>query len=187
MNNAVSQLRLFDLYQLRLKTVAVLGLLLLTTALASCGFALRGNVALAPGIEPLHIDHIGGQLEIELRTLLTSSGVQLSQDLQQASTQLVIRKQKSGRQSTALGEGARVIEYQLTESVSFALRYNSGENIFSSGKLMERKIMENDANKIASSNAEEEILRREMVQNLAATIVRQLATIELATAVGTAD
>jgi LPS-assembly lipoprotein len=159
--------------------VATLTLLLLAVLLTGCGFQLRGNVALAPGIEPLHIERVGGQLEIELRTLLTSSGVQLSTDLQRANTQLTIRRQKSDRQSTALGEGARVIEYQLRESVSFALRYNSGDTIFSSGKLTERKIMENDPNKMASSNAEEDILRREMVQNLAATIVRQLATIQL--------
>jgi len=161
------------------RTAATIGLLLLTVLLASCAFTLRGNVALAPGIEPLYIEKVGGQLGVELRTLLTSSGVKLSPDLEQAKTQLVIRRQKSNRRSTALGEGARVIEYQLTESVTFALRDKSSRNIFSSGKLTERKIMENNPNKMASSNAEEKILRREMLQNLAATIVRQLATIQL--------
>jgi len=163
----------------RPRAVAAIGLLLLTVLLASCGFALRGNVALAPGIEPLYIEKVGGQLGIELRTLLTSSGVELSPDLHSANTQLIIRRQNSDRHSTALGEGARVIEYQLTESVRFSVRDKFANTLFRSEKLIERKIMENDANKMASSNAEEEILRREMLQNLAATIVRQLATIQL--------
>lgn len=150
--------------------------------ITGCGFQLRGSatkVTLADGIEPLSIDKINGPLKFEIQELLASSGTLLSSDINEAKSQLIIMERKSDRRNAALGEGARVIEYQLIESLSFELRGIDGKVLFSSPKFSERKIMENDPNRVSSSAAEERLLRSEMLRRLAASIVRQLGSIRL--------
>ncbi|MFT5691824.1 MAG: LPS-assembly lipoprotein [Oceanicoccus sp.] len=158
--------------------------LLLLSAMAmvsACGFQLRGTASLPEGTEPVYLDGASGQLGIELRNLLNASGVKLSDSIKDANSQLLIKKRRSNKRAAALGEGARVIEYQLIESLSFELRSTNGEIIFNPSRLIERKIINNDPNKVASSSAEELLLRREMLQNLAAKITRQLRAFDTET------
>ena len=144
--------------------------------LSACGFQLRGNVDLPLGVEPIYIGGIDktSQLAVELRNLLTSSGIQLSDQAADANYQLNVLNSLSTKRSTALGERALIIEYQLIETVNFELLNKNGQRVFGPNKITERKIMPNDPNKIVSANEEEKILRREMLQNLAAKIARQL-------------
>lgn len=144
--------------------------------LTACGFQLRGNVDLPQGVEPIYIGGIDkhSQLAVELRNLLSSSGIQLSNQAGDANYQLNIFNNLSNKRSTALGDRALIVEYQLIETVSFELISRNGQRVFGPNKITERKIMPNDPNKIVSANEEEKILRREMLQNLAAKIARQL-------------
>jgi len=153
--------------------------LLLTSAvvlLTACGFQLRGNVALPEGVEPIYIGSRDPQspLAVELRNFLTSSGIQLSDQAGDANHQLSILSSVSDKRSTALGDRAQIVEYQLIETVTFELRGNKGQWVSGPHKITERKIMPNDPNKIISANEEEKVLRREMLHNLAAKISRQL-------------
>ncbi len=153
--------------------------LLLTSAivlLTACGFQLRGNVDLPQGVEPIYIGGINkhSQLSVELRNLLTSSGIQLSDQAGDANYQLNILDSLSHKRSTALGDRALIVEYQLIETVNFELLSKDGQRVLGPNKITARKIMPNDPNKVVSANEEEKILRREMLKNLAAKIVRQL-------------
>ena len=148
----------------------------LALLLSACGFQLRGNVDLPDGVEPIYIGGLNtsGQLSIELRNLLTAYGIELSSDSAQANYQILISEQKTDRRTASLGAGARVAEYQLIESVSFELRNKKGRTVLGPITLTERKIMPNDPNKVVSTAEEEKILRRDMLQQLAAKIARQL-------------
>lgn len=161
--------------------IATLLLLSAMSVISACGFQLRGVTSLPEGTEPVYLDGASGQLGIELRNLLNASGVELSENIKDANSQLIIKKRKSEKRTAALGEGARVIEYQLIESLSFELRSSNGDILFNPSRLTERKIINNDPNKVASSSAEELLLRREMLQNLAAKITRQLRAFDIAT------
>jgi LPS-assembly lipoprotein len=144
--------------------------------LSGCGFQLRGSVELPEGVEPIYIGGLNnsGQLSIELRNLLKAHGVELSSDAAAANYQLIILEQQSDRRTASLGAGARVAEFQLIESVDFELRNKEGRSVLGPVNITERKIMPNDPNKVVSSSEEEKILRRDMLQQLAAKIARQL-------------
>lgn len=160
-----------------LRPLITLLMTLLTAALMTgCGFALRGNVDLPAGVEPIYIAGVssGDKLAVELRNLLTASGIELTEEAEQAQYQLAILEQRKARRSASLGEGARVAEYQLIEIVSYQLLDEKGALVLGPNKITERKIMPNDPNKVVSTAAEETILRREMLQNIAAKIARQL-------------
>ncbi|MEH6558967.1 MAG: LPS assembly lipoprotein LptE [Oceanicoccus sp.] len=163
-------MKIFRLMNCRLLFVAAIVLL------SGCGFQLRGNVDLPEGVEPIYIGGIDrhSQLALELQNLLTSSGIQLTNQVSDANYQLKILNSTSNKRSTALGEGALIVEYQLIETVNFELLSKNGQRVLGPHKITERRIMPNDPNKVVSSNEEEKILRREMLQNLAAKVVRQL-------------
>lgn len=144
--------------------------------LTACGFQLRGKVTLPEGVEPLYIGGLSSnsQLGIELRNLLTASGVALTTESTTANYQLLVLEQDHDRRNASLGEGARAAEYLLIEEVTFALRNQQGERVLGPNKITERKIMPNDPNKVVSTAEEEKLLRREMLQRMAAKIARQL-------------
>ncbi len=157
--------------------IARLSLVFLTTLMiTACGFQLRGAVDLPEGVEPIYISGLSssGQLAIEMRNLLNAYGIDLTNNADEANYQLVILKQDSDRRTASLGEGARVAEYQLIESVSVELRNEKGVVVLGPNNITERKIMPNDPNKVVSTGEEERLLRREMLQRLAAKVARQL-------------
>jgi LPS-assembly lipoprotein len=159
--------------------VSKLACIILTLLISACGFQLRGNVALPAGVEPIYIGGLNNnQLSIELRNLLSASGIKLTSNPAQAQYSLLILAQNSDRRAATLGEGARVAEYQLIETASFKLLKANGQTVLGPNQLSERKIMPNDPNKVASTAEEENLLRREMLQRLAEKIARQLQSFD---------
>ena len=158
------------------KKLVISLLLIITIMTAGCGFQLRGKVNLPEGVEPLFIGGIAAssQLAIELRNSLGTYGVALTETADDAQYKLNILKQKKDKRSASLGQNAKVVEYQLIDELSFELRNTKGERVLGPKTITERKILPNDRNKVVSSKNEEDLLRREMLQNLAAKIARQL-------------
>ena len=113
-----------------------------------------------------------------MRNLLSASGIALATTPNTAQYTLNILKHQSDKRSTALGERARVIEYQLIETVHYEMLDKQALQVFRPNGITERKIMPNDPNKVASTNEEEKILRREMLQNIASKITRQLTAFD---------
>lgn len=151
-------------------------LIALTLMLNACGFHLRNSISLPADVEPIYIEGASNKLYVALRNSLSASGIELSEDSESANHILSITKQVQDKRSSALGEGARVIEYLLIETISFELQNKAGNIVFGPSTISERNAMENDANKVVSSQQEEQILRKEMQQNLANKILRQLQT-----------
>ncbi len=165
------------------KKLALSFLLIITMIGSGCGFQLRGEVELPEGVEPLFIGGINSsdQLAVELRNLLGAYGVMLTEDASEANFQINVLEQKRDKRSATLGQKAKVAEFQLTEEVYFELRNGKGERVLGPNKLTERKIMPNDPNKVVSTQDEENLLRREMLQNLAAKMARQLRNFDYST------
>lgn len=157
--------------------------------LAGCGFQLKGQVDLPTGIEPIVITGVqsNSQLAIELRNVIAASGINLSDDVSAANSQLNIITESTDRRTAALGERARIIEYQLLQRVTFELLDKNNRVLFGPVDLTERKFMPNDPNKVVSSTDEELRLRREMSQNLAARIARQLQSVTVNTSSATSE
>ena len=154
----------------------LLTLAAIATLLGGCGFQLRGNIDLPAGVEPYVITGVGSTspLGIELHNILSAHGVELTDNEKQANYKLVILKHTQDKRSSAIGAGAHIIEYQLIETVEFEVRNKANQISFGPRKLVERKALANDLNKVVSANKEEHILRKEMRQRLVAKIARQI-------------
>ena len=151
-------------------------LIVATVITSSCGFQLRGAVELPAGVEPIYIGGVqsSDQISIELRNILSAYGVELTTDPVLANYQLIIVEQTSDRRSATLGEGAKVAEFQLIETISFELLNAKGKTVLGPRKITDRKIIPNDPNRVVSTIEESKILKREMLQNMAGKITRQL-------------
>lgn len=164
----------------RIQLVSKLLLISACLIASACGFQLRGSVDLPKGIEPIVITGINQSDAFynTLNNLLNASNIQLADNISDANHQLNIVSRKQDKRTAALGDGARVAEYQLTETLVFELKNKKGEPILGPSSITERKIIPNDPNKVVSSGEEEKILRREMLQNLAAKLTRQLQSFD---------
>ena len=159
----------------RLSTAILTAALLLS----SCGFQLRGTVSLPPGAEPLYVEGAtkGDPLAVALYNQLQISGVQLADEAEQAKHTLVLSDQRSDKRSTALGDGARTIEYLLLESASIQVFNAQGQAISAANHVTERRVITNDPNQIISADEEEKTLRKEMRLSLAQKIARLIQAI----------
>lgn len=155
-----------------------LGVLALALLISACGFHLRGSVNLPAGVEPIFIggEHANSQLGIEVRNLLNGNDIKLAPTAESANYRLIILEQGRDTRTLSLGGGTTAAEYQLTESAKFELQNAEGETVLGPRELTQRSIMRNDPNRVLSSGEEENILRREMLTNLAAQIARQLGS-----------
>ena len=154
--------------------VKTFALTLLLTQLIACGFQLRGAVELPAGVEPVYVEGKSSALAKVLNNQLSIAGVELTEEKAQANYRLVMLKQETDRRTTALGENATALEFQLIETLRFQLQDKTGRIVLGPNRISERRNMPNDANRVASSAEEEKILRREMRNNLAAKVVRQV-------------
>lgn len=155
-------------------------LIALSLLVAACGFQLRGSIDLPDGIEPLVITGIkeSDAFYNPLSNLLNASSINLTDSESDANHQLNIISRTQDKRSAALGENARIIEYQLMETLVFELKNRQGKAILGPSTITERRILPNDPNKVVSTAEEEKILRREMLQNLAAKLTRQLRSFD---------
>jgi LPS-assembly lipoprotein len=153
----------------------------MTLLTSACGFHLRNNISLPASVEPIYIKGANNDFYVSLRNALNASGIALSENPENANHVLAITKQLEDKRSSALGEGARVIEYLLVETITFELQEKNGKVVFGPETISERNAMENDSNKVVSSQQEEQILRKEMQKNLANKLLRQLQTYQPAT------
>ena len=155
-------------------------LLVLAVALliSACGFQLRGSVNLPAGVEPIFIggEHANSQLGIEVRNLLNGNDIELADTQDSANYRLIITERNSQIRTLSLGGGTTAAEYQLTETATFELLNKQAELVLGPRTITQRSILRNDPNQVLSSGQEEQLLRREMLANLASQIARQLGS-----------
>lgn len=161
-----------------LKLRTIIAFIATVLILNACGFQLRDHVALPTGVEPVFI-HTQSSVAKELHKQLKVSGADIAKTPHTANHQIIISNIKAERRTAALGENARALEFLLLESLSVELRHSKGHIVWGPHRLTERKIIQNDPNRVASISAEENILRQEMRKNLAANIIRQLHNVKL--------
>jgi LPS-assembly lipoprotein len=150
---------------------------LLVSLISGCGFHLRGKVDLPLGIEPFYISskNTNDVIYIELNNIFNANGLTLTEDPTAANYQLVITKQKPDRRSTAVGIDGRTAEYQLLETATYVLKDKKGRVASGPIEITERRTLQNNPNRVISTESEEKLLRTEMKRNLARKLARQIS------------
>jgi LPS-assembly lipoprotein len=105
-------------------------LLMCTLVLASCGFHLRGNVALPPGMEQVHITAPGNiDLQRRLARSLAASGVTIEDHAATSVAELNVPVSAFSTDTLSVSGQAEVTEYTVRYHVEFEVHDGTGKPI----------------------------------------------------------
>ncbi|HET9763938.1 MAG TPA: LPS assembly lipoprotein LptE [Casimicrobiaceae bacterium] len=148
--------------------------LVLSNALAGCGFHLRGEAHYA--FETVYLNSPAAQpLTLELRRSLEGGGsARVVDSAANAQAILDVTSVENNKQILSLSSGGKVAEYLLTTRVIFRVRDAAGNDWLPLSELLVRRTYTyNDAEALAKE-VQEQRLWREMQDDAVAQMVRRL-------------
>lgn len=149
---------------------------LLLTALAGCGFQLRGDYSLPASINPVYVEAARADIKADLGRLLQSSEVQVTTDRKRASGILRLRSHRADRRVLALDSNGKVAEYGLIEELRFDMIDAQGKILVPEQKIRAMQSYINSGEQVLGKQQEEGSLRRDIRRDLAAQMMRRLQT-----------
>jgi LPS-assembly lipoprotein len=153
---------------------------LLTTSLclllmSACGYRLKTAVALDPAYEQTYIEHaISAPLYRPLALAMANQGVNLVEQASAATAKIIIIKDDLSKQIQSIGTNNRVQEYRLDYAVTFAVHFLDEIKIAERTLTLSRDFAF-DIGQITGTQAEEQVLRQQMHEDMAQMIIRSIA------------
>jgi len=153
-----------------------LSTILAAGALSGCGFHLRGEMQL-----PFKSVHIVGdpnhRLVAELRRQLRLNNVEIRDEL--AGSDLVIRmlQMKRERDILSLDAGGKAREYRLRYVLGYGLYTPEGKAVRTPATINARREYTFDTRQLLAKTQEEDILYRDMEDDLVRQFMRRLSTV----------
>ncbi len=143
--------------------------------LSGCGFHLRGPQAL--DFATLHLNTppesaLGAQLR---RLIATTGTTRVIDQADQAEARLQILSNDRGREILSLTGAGKVREYQLTQTVRFQLLGQGEKLLIPPTSLQTRREYTFDDSQVLGKEQEENLLYRDMQNDLVQQLMRRLA------------
>lgn len=150
--------------------------ILMTVMITSCGWHLRGSGQAVNNISSVHISGPDKKSDF-YRTLsrsLKASKVIITGSHTEAKYRIVATKLRSERRTATVSSSARVSEYQLTELVDVTIFAADGRQLMPKTTMSTERFFDFDENDVQSKNDEAELLKKEMINDLAQQVIRRL-------------
>lgn len=143
--------------------------------MSACGFHLRSDPAIPQTLQPLYIggDAAFGLLGQQLRIQLLNDSVEITRDPAAAAYQLIVLDQYSDQRTASIDQRGRVAESALFMGASFELRDAQGKTAYGPVRVEERRTIINNPDNVSSTSEETRLTRQEMIEALAARILRR--------------
>ncbi|GAB4167657.1 MAG: hypothetical protein Kow0020_00690 [Wenzhouxiangellaceae bacterium] len=156
-------------------TLALLGAVLAS----GCGFQLRGAAGLPPELDVTRIEAPDPDAPFvrELRAQLVANGVRLATGAAEPAARLVIRESRIRRRALSIAADARVREYELVFELVFDLYAPDGSAMIRGERLRQVRDYQFDAQEILGAANEEELLREDMIREMARSVLRRLEAV----------
>ncbi len=151
----------------------VLITLALVSALAGCGFHLRGTQGESLFLQQVNVVGAASELRLEVERLFAISGVEAVAGFDAGSYRLDLSEERLSRRGVSTGSSVSVAEYELQLQVLIGFESRQDVLIEDESLSIER-IYRVDTESLVSSGEEERLLLREMRASLAAQILRRI-------------
>ena len=155
---------------------ALIGLLLLTTALTTaCGWQLRGALNV-DGLESLHVSarNLRSDFVKELKYSLDNQGVEIVDSTTDAQYSMVVLTERSDRRVASVGSSARAAEYLLIEEVEFLVLDKTGQELLPATSLRSERSLAFDENQVIGKTDEANLIRKELRRDLVRQVTSRL-------------
>ncbi len=157
----------------------IVAVILATCATSACGYQLQGatelpdvmSVTLIEAPDP-HTDFVRG-----LNRSLQNGGVQVTQNLDEATAVLIIHRDLSGERILTVSAENEPLEYELFHTVSYELRVD-GKAVLPMETLTRRSNYTYSETDILGKRQEGQILKKAIADDLVRTITRRLGTLD---------
>ncbi len=160
-----------------LKTASAAFLLTAFLLLTGCGFHLQNKAELPPemALTYLEIQQPYSRLAQRVETLLEQNGAQVVNSRENAAV-LEIPVNNLRKLIQAIGDNARVREYQVRLTVNFRVLNSEGEELIPMQVLEVSRVYSFNEQDILAAEREDEYLRQEISDTVASMIVRRIGT-----------
>lgn len=147
----------------------------LAAALAGCGFHLRGQEEQGVAARVLPVTYVqGGNPQTGLTDELRRSGSHIVRDRQQAKLLLTILTDGFERRLLSVGATGKAREFELYYTVAFEVRDQAGKELLPKTDISLVRDYRFDETQLLGKDAEEAVLRQDMVRDAAQQILRRL-------------
>ena len=152
-----------------------LSVVLVVLLISACGYRLKSAVELDAAYNKTYIQHaISAPLYRPLALALANQGVNLEEDAGEATAKLMIIKDNLTKQIQSIGTNNRVQEYRLDYELTFAVHFLDEIKVPEQSLSLSRDFAF-DIGQITGTQAEEQVLRQQMYQDMAQMIIRAIA------------
>lgn len=153
-------------------------LMMMAIMLTGCGFQLRGQIDLPEPMRQMALATPDATSDFvrELTAQLRANGVQLTDGATAGASRLVIERERVYREALTISQDARVREYVLYLEVRFGFFDSDGEPIVENEVVRLSREYRFDEQAILGSSREEEVLTQDLSRELAAQLIRRLAS-----------
>ena len=153
-------------------------LLLATLLVQACGFQLRGALDISPAMSPVYLQQNSVfELGREIKALLATNKIALTDNLAQAKSQLVLLKEAKQSRVLSVDGSGRAREYTLTYTVDFIISIQPSENLAATQKQNSISLSRNmlfDADAVLAVSNEMDVLYKDMRHQAARLILLKL-------------
>jgi LPS-assembly lipoprotein len=162
-----------------IRRLHIISLLLITIMLASCGFHLRGSYDLPEHLSPLFIDKDSMSLQLyrELRSALTASGVELTEDAATAASVLEVNREQKSREVISVDTLGRAREYRLIYRLEFSLQA-SAENLINKSNIQLTRNLLFDPETVLGVAQEQNFIYADMIRDSASQVLQRLQAVK---------
>lgn len=146
---------------------------------AACGFHLRGDVKYPAAMAVTYIDATDRYTVFyqQLRAALRESGVQLTDDPARAGARLHILRDETGQRVLTISARNTPQEYDVYYVVRYSLQIGGTEAIAPQELVLSRDY-NYDETQVLGKNAEAEMMRRALADDLVGLVTRQLSAVQ---------
>ncbi|MDF1762721.1 MAG: hypothetical protein P1U57_04860 [Oleibacter sp.] len=167
------------------RTRLVLLITLLSVIVSACGWRLRGLTPLPESIQRIYLD-AGAYSDMAkiIAQQLEFNGAQVVASLEQANIALIVDEYRIERRNATIGSNGRVAEYELNGFLAVFIENQNAEDPNSDNdsglldrqrlEMSTRRVYTNDINNVLATEREEETLRKDIKNDLASRLLRQL-------------
>lgn len=154
---------------------------MLATMLMACGFQLRGAADLPASIQTMYMQgiNIRDGFGLQLKRTLNRNGIEVLSEYQEGAALMTFTTNRLQRRVLSVGvQTAKVSEYELILDVVFDLSDADQNKLIENERFEARRDYQFDPQSVLGRDAEEELLRNEMYEQLSQAILRRLSALD---------
>jgi LPS-assembly lipoprotein len=159
-----------------MKRIALISLLV-ASLVSGCGFHLRGKITLPDSIRTVAITSPDVKLRDALVDSLEANNVIIVNDATADSAHIKIETADFGREVRTIDERGKSTGYVLILRLSYKVFDSAGKELVKPSTAAARRDYDFDDQQLLSATREEELLRDEMREDVAQSILRKMSRI----------